>query len=408
MLGLAGRLDPDSMAELAGAVYAGMALTGITTVAEFHYVHHDVDGVPYGDPNAMGHALIHAAHQAGIRLVLLDACYLRNGFDQPLEGVARRFGDRDAEGWAERVDLLRGFYGDSAMVRVGVAAHSVRAVAPDDLAVVAGYAATHGLPLHIHLSEQPAENEAAMAATGLSPTGLLDAAGGLAPGTAVVHATHADPADVARPRLRRRERRGLPRHRGGPRRRAGPVRRAGDRRGDPGRGLRPAGHSRPVRRGTWDRVPRPAPPRTPRHPLPGGPDGGGHGRRRPGGGHGAPRDRGGRPLRPGGRRSRRLRRWPAGHPTTASPGSCSEVRRRRSPTSWWRVVASSRRVPTTTSTTWWRGSTGRCGRYWRERAGRYDRPHRPGRRHHDGGRRAIRAHRRRRPDRRRRDHLLGG
>ena len=198
MLGLAGRLDPDSMAELAGAVYAGMALTGITTVAEFHYVHHDVDGVPYGDPNAMGHALIHAAHQAGIRLVLLDACYLRNGFDQPLEGVARRFGDRDAEGWAERVDLLRGFYGDSAMVRVGVAAHSVRAVAPDDLAVVAGYAATHGLPLHIHLSEQPAENEAAMAATGLSPTGLLRAAGGLAPGTAVVHATHADPADVAR------------------------------------------------------------------------------------------------------------------------------------------------------------------------------------------------------------------
>ncbi len=56
MLAVAGRLDPDTMSELATAVFAGMVLTGITTVAEFHYVHHDVDGTPYGDPNAMGHA----------------------------------------------------------------------------------------------------------------------------------------------------------------------------------------------------------------------------------------------------------------------------------------------------------------------------------------------------------------
>ena len=197
MLAVAGRLDPDSLCELATAVFTGMALTGITTVAEFHYVHHDVDGTPYGDPNAMGHALVSAAHKVGVRLVLLDTCYLTGGFGSPLEGVARRFGDGDAERWAERVELLRGFYRDSTMVRIGAAAHSVRAVPLDALKTVAGYADDHELPFHVHLSEQVAENEAARVATGLSPTGLLAEAGGLGPATAVVHATHLDEEDVA-------------------------------------------------------------------------------------------------------------------------------------------------------------------------------------------------------------------
>ncbi|MBA2336378.1 MAG: formimidoylglutamate deiminase [Acidimicrobiia bacterium] len=198
MLRVAGRLDPDNLAELATAVFAGMALTGITTVAEFHYVHHDVDGDLYRDPNAMGHALVDAAHQAGIRIVLVDTCYLRGGFDAPLEGVPRRFGDGDAERWAERVDLLRRFYREDPMVRIGTAAHSVRTVPPEALQTVVGYAASNGMPFHIHLSEQTAENEAALAATGRSPTQLLHEAGGLGPGTAVVHATHLEPADVAR------------------------------------------------------------------------------------------------------------------------------------------------------------------------------------------------------------------
>jgi len=197
MLAVAGRLDPDTLSELATAVFTGMALTGITTVAEFHYVHHDVDGTPYGDPNAMGHAIVHAAHRAGIRLVLLDTCYLRGGFDTPLEGVPRRFGDGDAARWAERVESLRSFYGDSPMVRIGAAAHSVRAVPVDDLEVAAGYAAGHGLPFHVHLSEQVAENEAALAATGRSPTELLAEAGALGPTTSVVHATHLTDADVS-------------------------------------------------------------------------------------------------------------------------------------------------------------------------------------------------------------------
>ena len=197
MLAVAGRLDPDTLSELATVVFTGMVLTGITTVGEFHYVHHDVDGTPYGDPNAMGHALVHAAHRAGIRLVLLDTCYLMGGFDTPLEGVPAVSVTATRCDGQSAFESLRSFYGDSPMVRIGAAAHSVRAVPVDGLEVVAGFAADHGLPFHVHLSEQVAENEAAVAATGRSPTMLLADAGALGPATAVVHATHLGDGDVA-------------------------------------------------------------------------------------------------------------------------------------------------------------------------------------------------------------------
>jgi cytosine/adenosine deaminase-related metal-dependent hydrolase len=79
MYSIAGQLDPDSYLALARATYAEMALAGITCVGEFHYLHHGPDGTPYDDPNAMGHALYEAAAGAGIRLTLLDACYLKGG-----------------------------------------------------------------------------------------------------------------------------------------------------------------------------------------------------------------------------------------------------------------------------------------------------------------------------------------
>ena len=77
MYALADKLDPDTYAELATAVYAEMALAGITCVGEFHYLHHGPGGARYGDPNAMGEALREAARAAGVRLTLLDTCYLR-------------------------------------------------------------------------------------------------------------------------------------------------------------------------------------------------------------------------------------------------------------------------------------------------------------------------------------------
>ena len=111
MYEVAGRLDPARYLALARAVYAEMALAGITCVGEFHYLHHDQGGVPYGDPNEMSRALIEAAGQAGIRITLLDTCYLSGGLDAagqglPLAGPQLRFGDGDSERWAARVSAL--------------------------------------------------------------------------------------------------------------------------------------------------------------------------------------------------------------------------------------------------------------------------------------------------------------
>ncbi|WP_406675267.1 formimidoylglutamate deiminase [Nonomuraea sp. N2-4H] len=193
MYEVAGRLDPDAYLELARAVYAEMALAGITCVGEFHYLHHAPGGTPYGDPNAMGEALIEAAAQAGIRITLLDTCYLSSGFGAPPERHQLRFSDGDADAWAARASELK----ERAHARIGAAVHSVRAVPAEQIATVARWAAERDAPLHVHLSEQPAENEACLAAHGRTPAGLLADRGALGPRTSAVHATHLTGDDIA-------------------------------------------------------------------------------------------------------------------------------------------------------------------------------------------------------------------
>jgi formiminoglutamate deiminase len=190
MYAVADRLTPARYLPLARAAFAESALAGSTTIGEFHYLHHQRDGRPYADPNEMGHVLVEAARDAGVRLTLLDTCYLTGGVDRPLEGVQRRYGDVDATAWGDRVEELRRAYAGADDLVVGAAAHSVRAVPVDQLPVVAGWAETHGTPLHAHVSEQPAENEACLAVHGRTPTRLLADAGALGPRTTAVHATH--------------------------------------------------------------------------------------------------------------------------------------------------------------------------------------------------------------------------
>ena len=187
MYGVAGRLDPDSYFALARATFREMAAGGITSVGEFHYLHHQPDGTPYDDPNAMGLALIAAADEAGIRIALLDTCYLSSGFGRPPEGVQVRYSDGDAGRWADRVSAI-------GHPHVGVAIHSVRAVPRDQLPTVVE--AARGRPLHVHLSEQVAENDACLATYGATPTELLHDAGALGPRTTAVHATHLTGADI--------------------------------------------------------------------------------------------------------------------------------------------------------------------------------------------------------------------
>ncbi|KQR17128.1 formimidoylglutamate deiminase [Cellulomonas sp. Leaf334] len=191
MYALAATLTPDTYLDLARAAYAEMVLAGVTAVGEFHYLHHGPDGTPYDDPNVMAEALRTAAHDAGLRLTLLDTAYLTGGIDAPLAGAQRRFGDHDADAWAARVAAIR----SDGTLTVGAAIHSVRAVPLDAIPVVAAHAT--GRPLHVHLSEQRLENEQSLATFGVTPTRLLEDAGALGPDTTAVHAVHLTPEDVA-------------------------------------------------------------------------------------------------------------------------------------------------------------------------------------------------------------------
>jgi formiminoglutamate deiminase len=186
------RIDPDGYRALARATFGEMALAGVTTVGEFHYLHHGPGGTPYGDPNEMGRVLIAAAAEAGLRITLIDACYLHGGIGGAPAGAQQRFADGSAEAWAERVDGLEG----SESARIGAAIHSMRAVDPGAAEVVATWAIEGERPLHAHVSEQPAENEACLEAYGRTPTGLLAEAGALDATFTAVHGTHLDDSDV--------------------------------------------------------------------------------------------------------------------------------------------------------------------------------------------------------------------
>ncbi|MFI6657815.1 formimidoylglutamate deiminase [Streptomyces sp. NPDC050523] len=193
MYSFADRLTPESYHALARAVYAEMALAGVTAVGEFHYLHHAPGGTPYSDPNAMGEALVAAAADAGIRITLLDTAYLSSGFGEAPNVHQLRFSDGTAEAWAERCSVLK----EQDHARIGAAVHSVRAVPAAQLATVARWAQERRAPLHVHLSEQTAENDACQAAHGCTPTRLLADHGVLGPRTTGVHNTHLTDEDIA-------------------------------------------------------------------------------------------------------------------------------------------------------------------------------------------------------------------
>ncbi|MFE5845371.1 formimidoylglutamate deiminase [Streptomyces niveus] len=203
MYRVATRLTPDTYHELARAVYAEMALAGITSVGEFHYMHHAPGGTPYDNPNAMGEALIAAAGDAGIRITLLDTAYLSSGISKrrggkPPDRHQVRFSDGTAHAWAERVSALADRYTkDDEHVRIGAAVHSVRAVPAEQLSTVAEWAEARGTPLHVHLSEQTAENDACLATHDRTPARLLADHGVLGPRTTAVHSTHLTDDDIA-------------------------------------------------------------------------------------------------------------------------------------------------------------------------------------------------------------------
>lgn len=198
MYELANKLTPETYRNLGAAVFGEMLLAGITTVGEFHYIHNDISGKPYGDQNAMGHALVEAAKSVGIRMTLIDSAYTTSDVTgSPVMQEQRRFADASMEHWISRVTRLVGDLRSEPLIKVGLAAHSVRGVRRSDLSLVVGVAKDLGCPLHIHVSEQVAENEQCLAEHGITPIELLDREGFLGTSTTLVHATHINDADIS-------------------------------------------------------------------------------------------------------------------------------------------------------------------------------------------------------------------
>ena len=198
MYAVAARLDPDSYLALARAIYAEMALAGVTCVGEFHYLHHGPGGTPYDDPNAMAEALVQAAADAGIRLTLLDACYLAGGLEGTGHAAARRrpaavLRRRRRRRGPPASPRLAGPPGPADRRR-----RPLRAGGPRRAARPPSSGPRAGRPLHVHLSEQPAENERLRRrSTAARPPRLLADRGVLGPDTTAVHATHLTGDEIA-------------------------------------------------------------------------------------------------------------------------------------------------------------------------------------------------------------------
>lgn len=199
MFRLAAALDPETMSDVAGRVYAEMASAGYGALGEFHYVHHRPDGTPYPEPNELAIRLARAAVGQGLEVVLIAAAYHRNGWDagdRPPAVEQRRFCDPAVSAFLERVDGLREWAAGRPGVSVGVAAHSVRAVPAAWLEAIAGYSERHDLVRHVHAHEQRRELEECHAEHGCSPIELLHRTGFLGSRASIIHGIHVSARDV--------------------------------------------------------------------------------------------------------------------------------------------------------------------------------------------------------------------
>jgi formiminoglutamate deiminase len=166
-------VDPTSLAKVSRVAFAELRRAGVSTVGEFHYVHHQPDGTPYDDRTIMSDAVVRAAKDAGVRISLLRVAYHRAGPGRDAEPGQRRFCDPSVDDVLRDIDTLRARYAGDPNVRVGVAPHSVRAVPPPWITALSDYATKHALSFHMHVAEQPREIAECVAEAGKRPCGLL-------------------------------------------------------------------------------------------------------------------------------------------------------------------------------------------------------------------------------------------
>src|SRR5437763_13093425 len=195
MYSAATRLTPDDIYDASRMAFLEMALSGITAVGEFHYLHHGPDGKPYDDPSSLAKEVIRAAGDVGLRIALLRVAYARSGYSVEPNPQQARFIE-DAETFLRNVESLRREVNTSDTAWVGIAPHSVRAVSLAYLKEVISYANEHDLKVHMHVAEQPAEVSACVEEYGRTPVALLESEGLLSERFTAVHAIHVTPKSI--------------------------------------------------------------------------------------------------------------------------------------------------------------------------------------------------------------------
>ncbi|MCY3713462.1 MAG: formimidoylglutamate deiminase [Gemmatimonadetes bacterium] len=190
-------LGLDDLYAISRFAYTELAMSGVTAVGEFHYVHHGPGGRPYEVRTELADAVVRAARDVGIRICLIRTAYLRAGYRQSVVPAQERFIDPSIDHVVRDLDDLRKRYADDPLVTVAAAAHSVRAVPISDIRTLAVYADENALPFHMHVSEQRGELEECRAEHGTTPVSLLSGEGVLSRRFVAVHATHLDDAEVS-------------------------------------------------------------------------------------------------------------------------------------------------------------------------------------------------------------------
>ncbi|HZB46299.1 MAG TPA: formimidoylglutamate deiminase, partial [Pyrinomonadaceae bacterium] len=198
MYDAAARLTPEDIYDASRMAFVEMLLSGVTAVGEFHYLHRTPAGAAYDDPNLLAKEVVRAARDVGLRVALLRVFYARSGFRTPPNERQRRFIEADPAVYVRHTEALMRDLRQAAEADgpaaggawAGVAPHSVRAVRPEHLRAASAFADAHGLPLHMHVAEQPAEVAACVAETGRTPVALLADEGVLSARFTGVHAVH--------------------------------------------------------------------------------------------------------------------------------------------------------------------------------------------------------------------------
>lgn len=196
MYAVMAKLGPEEIYAISRWAFVEMLLSGITTVGEFHYVHHQADGSPYRDANELAHQVIAAATDVGIRICLLRVGYRRGGFERPASPEQARFIDTSDDDLLSRIDDLRSRYADARGVTIAVAPHSIRAVGRETLVAMRDAAREWRVPLHLHACEQRREVEESVAEYGKSPVEVLAEFEMLGESTTLVHGTHVNDAEL--------------------------------------------------------------------------------------------------------------------------------------------------------------------------------------------------------------------